>query len=87
MIEGDGIICVLVYPDDDQADVWFLNMAFARASTDPKAQKVFSKVSKALKDPDKMEEMDLSELWDADDNIWVAPPCVVSDCVTIYMEH
>lgn len=87
MIEGDGIICVLVYPDDDQADVWFLNMAFAKASLDPKAQKVYRKVLKALKDPDKMSEMDLSELWDADDKIWIAPPCFITDTVTIYMEH
>ena len=87
MIEGDGIICVLVYPDDDQADVWFLNMAFARSSSDPKAQKVLSKVVKALKDPNKCEEMDLSDLWDADRKIWVFPPCIVTDSVTIYMEH
>lgn len=85
MIEGDGIICVLVYPESgEQADVWFLNMAFARTSSCARAQRVFVATAKALKDANKIGAADLSDIWEADPKIWVTPPCFTSDCVTLY---
>lgn len=86
MFEIDGIVCVLVYPESgDQAAVYFLNMAFAKASPNPDVQQVYVEVVKALKDSMKMGDIDFDILSNTlDEKCWIVPPCFLSDSVTIY---
>lgn len=74
-----NVICVLTYPEDgEQAKVRFIDLAQS-------SQFVQKLLSKAIKDPDKIE----TGSWDdyekfTNEAVTVRPPVIVEDSVTIY---
>ena len=75
------IVCVLEYPEHDQADVLFVDMDETTNANYIKA------IKKAIKDPDKMAEISYSDSvsYGATGIKMVKPPCKVSKSITLYI--
>lgn len=79
-------LCVLFYPEDDQAQVEFIDFTVFSASTDPDDIEVSKAIQRALFDPDKIATVKAQYVCEKTQTGQITPPCQVDGLITIYFD-